>query len=708
MMNVNRKNDSMKKILVWGLLAVLGIACYDDLGNYDYNDINDMVLEMPRSVSVTIPKKDSVLVEVKAAVTQLDRKDNANLTYLWKKNLSGVTWTECGTDSVCRVWVYPKNSGQITLRLAVTDTVQNIVTFGETVVNLVAAFNRCWFVLQNIGENAVLGCIDGDGSSRVAVQDIYAQETGGRLQGKPLFLSINNLHLKNAMQQGSEETLLGIFTEGGKNYMLDGATLEERYAYNRMLLYKKLNNDTHYAPMYAEGDKRGECIIDDGVFWFAKPDGFSVYYPVKAADGDYYAERASLAYDVSPEGINIIYDSKNKRFLSYYNADIGGNNYNTNRYIASGMEDLYDIDGSLNEQKLETIGEQAGYPNKFDPNNIGDKDVIYIGATTSRDVPKIMAIASQGSSLYIYEISPEMIQGKKGTICSGYWELTPETGLVEGKLPVATSAYFDRMFYYAVGNKIYRADLTRSTPRSYEIYAHPDPSVRITRLKFRNRRLIGIENHLVPLDTISPDPKIAALVRQYEQAPELLRRVGETTVPMDKVALLNLQVDAILARTQTDFAFYNWNGMRIDTHAAAPFTVADVFAMEPFGSVLYQLPMRLSDLRELILNKFNYNGKEGHTVDIYPAGGTYTIVTNAKKQGVDVLFFDRDGRQLTDETRVFQVTLPDYLHSTYVFPLRGSGRALDLKVTDLLMDYLSGHRPLPVDTAMRVSIRPVQ
>ena len=37
-MNVNRKNDSMKKILVWGLLAVLGIACYDDLGNYDYND----------------------------------------------------------------------------------------------------------------------------------------------------------------------------------------------------------------------------------------------------------------------------------------------------------------------------------------------------------------------------------------------------------------------------------------------------------------------------------------------------------------------------------------------------------------------------------------------------------------------------------------------------------------------------------------------
>ena len=46
--------------------------------------------------------------------------------------------------------------------------------------------------------------------------------------------------------------------------MLDGATLEERYAYNRMLLYKKLNNDTHYVPMYAEGDKRGNVLLTTG------------------------------------------------------------------------------------------------------------------------------------------------------------------------------------------------------------------------------------------------------------------------------------------------------------------------------------------------------------------------------------------------------------------------------------------------------------
>lgn len=478
----------MKRYFVWVLLAVLSIACYDDLGNYDYNDINDMLVEMPRSLSVTIPKKDSILVEIPAVITQLDKKDNSNLTYLWEKNIRGVTWTECGTEPTCKIWVYPYNSGNIILRLSVTDNEQNIMTYGETVIDLVTAFNRCWFVLQDDGGKAVLGSVDGEGESRVVEKDIYMKETGGSLIGKPLFLSVNNLHKKDATQLNSDETLLGIFTEGGKNYMLDGATLAERYAYNRLLLNKKLTGDNNYAPLYAEGDSKGECIIDGGVFWYAKPDGFSVYYPVQASNGDYYAEIASMAYDVSPEGVNIIYDSKNKRFLSYYNAEIGGNNYNINRYINGGMESYYDINGPLNKAMLEPIGEQAGYPNKFNPNNINNK-IIYMGATTSREIPKIMAIAMAGSGLAVYEISPEMIQGvKKGTICSGYWDFTPEAGNMEDELPVATSAYYDRMFYYAAGNKIYRADLTRSTPRSYLIYEHPDPAVRITKLKFRSQR----------------------------------------------------------------------------------------------------------------------------------------------------------------------------------------------------------------------------
>ena len=62
------------------------------------------------------------------------------------------------------------------------------------------------------------------------------------------------------------------------------------------------------------------------------------------------------------------------------------------------MESYYDINGPLNKAMLEPIGEQAGYPNKFNPNNINNK-VVYIGATTSRETPKIMAIAMAGSDI---------------------------------------------------------------------------------------------------------------------------------------------------------------------------------------------------------------------------------------------------------------------------------------------------------------------
>lgn len=511
----------MKKKLIWGLFAMLCMACYDDLGNYDYSDINDMMLEMPQSMSVTIPKEDSVLVMVRASVSQLDRKDNSNLSYLWKKNTKGVTWTECGTDSICSLWVYPNNKGKITLRLAVTDKEQNIVTFGETVINLVAAFNRCWFVLQDINGQSVLGSIDGEGETRVVEQDIYKKETGGVLVGKPLFLSVNNMH-KTDMRDNtiaSMETLVGVFTEGGINYMLDGATLANRYDYDELLYYKRIVTDDtlgvgakNYKPLYAEGDTKGECIIDDGVFWFAEADGYSVYYPVRFAGGayeDYYAEIATMTY-VNGDGLDIIFDSKNNRFLSYVNSQPGGEEADYNYYIRTGLSEYYDVLGPNNLQRLEQINEQADYPNKFDPNNIGEKDVIYMGATTSRDEPKIMAVATAGNGLYAYEFSPAMIMGgKKGSNCSGYWELTPETGNMEEKLPVATSAYFDRMFYYAVGNKIYRADLTRSTPRSYLIYEHPESSARITRLKFRSQREDrwdvsgGNDAEAIPYDLVS-------------------------------------------------------------------------------------------------------------------------------------------------------------------------------------------------------------
>ena len=68
--------------IIMGLL--LG-ACYDDLGNYNYKEINELTVVLPEVVEVVVANKDSVKVVLRPEVKQSAREDNGNLTYLWRQ-----------------------------------------------------------------------------------------------------------------------------------------------------------------------------------------------------------------------------------------------------------------------------------------------------------------------------------------------------------------------------------------------------------------------------------------------------------------------------------------------------------------------------------------------------------------------------------------------------------------------------------------------
>ena len=73
--------------IIVGLL--LG-ACYDDLGNYNSKEINELTVVLPEVVEVVVANKDSVKVVLRPEVKQSAREDNGNLTYLWRqKEVSG-------------------------------------------------------------------------------------------------------------------------------------------------------------------------------------------------------------------------------------------------------------------------------------------------------------------------------------------------------------------------------------------------------------------------------------------------------------------------------------------------------------------------------------------------------------------------------------------------------------------------------------------
>lgn len=487
----------MKKIFISLFAVILGlVSCYDDLGNYDYKEINDVVINMDKRIHVKIPLADSTLVTIPVSYTQLKTQGKSNLRYQWyMQKKDPRTWTPCGNDSTVTIAVYPDDPHKFHLRVEVTDTDLDIVSYGEISILLQHAFDPCWFVMQEKGDNTILGAVDGREGVAIVTPDVYGRY--GTINGKPKFMAVNVQHSTGDAKDltAPKIPMLQLFTERDI-LVLDGGNLARQlYTYDRMLLDKKQKGDLHFNPQFAAGEKYGECIIDNGTFWFAFDDGCSIFYPVKTETGEAYsASMASLSYY---RGLKLVFDDLNKRFLTYSNDNMPLM-WNTHKRIAYDQNFvLYNPDHTIaNGPKLQKIGQSPSVDNAFDPNRIGsDKKMIYMGPISDDDYPEILSIArTEGKSnrFYLYEICPRAIMGeaRRKAYCSGYWEFSPEVSIAQKDVPVATSASYDRMFFYASGNKIYRVDLNRSEPTEFVIYEHPEgKDLNFTHLKFRSDRL---------------------------------------------------------------------------------------------------------------------------------------------------------------------------------------------------------------------------
>ena len=78
-------------ILLAGLTAV---SCYEDKGDYDYHEINEVTISLQKTMDVTVPHEGSVTVTLSPEITQSMRDGEEGLVYEWRKRE--------GTDSF--VW----------------------------------------------------------------------------------------------------------------------------------------------------------------------------------------------------------------------------------------------------------------------------------------------------------------------------------------------------------------------------------------------------------------------------------------------------------------------------------------------------------------------------------------------------------------------------------------------------------------------------
>ena len=194
----------------------------------------------------------------------------------------------------------------------------------------------------------------------------------------------------------------------------------------------------------------------------------------------------------------------------------------------------------------------------------------------------------------------------------------------------------------------------------------------------RTHRLLAQSARNVPIIRNSAgDPNIAALVKRYSDAaaPAAARIIGHLPGPLKASAeerespAADLIADAQLAATKApsrggaDLAFINTGGVRMDLIPAADgsITYAQIFAMEPFGNTLIVKSLTGAQLKALLEQQFEADGKLRPS-SLVPSANFHFTFDRARPAGDRITAMALDGRPI-DPAASYRVTINNFLAS---------------------------------------------
>ncbi len=219
-------------------------------------------------------------------------------------------------------------------------------------------------------------------------------------------------------------------------------------------------------------------------------------------------------------------------------------------------------------------------------------------------------------------------------------------------------------------------------------------------LLMSGNRIIERHDELIPIGNIPGERKdVKDLIAQYNNNEEFKKVVIELQQPLRGYAALgSLMTDAYRNYTSCEISFQNRGGIRIDSLAAGPLTLNDIYRLDPFGNQLVVFRMTLPEIRSLIVNSFNMRKQ----IDLEVSGMHYTVVTDTEGKAVDVMMMDAGGRNLPD--RSYTVVLNSFVASAYTFDHADPGETRLQTSEQALIEYLGGNPDIPYAAPVRTAV----
>ena len=461
-------------------------SCFDDKGNYTYQEVNTLDVSLNKVYSVRLDKDTTVTIIPQLSQSLQENEDNLEYTWLHSTtnhNFYGHgKFDTVGLEQNLNFHIDPeaKNLAYAHyFRLNVYDRITDIEYPVNTTIELIKPYVGSWMILHRKNGQTELGSVEYIGGDIVVQEDAYYEETGKRFTGKPQALMSYTTSCKY-YGTGSGWNMFTVITDDPveSGVYCQWKHFEKKDSLTRMVAPLAQNSFDFQHITLADGDGTASALLLSGGMLYQSPRAGKIYEPAADLEGEV---NITLASKISNNAL--LYDEAGHRFAFYYNTSDG---LGVKKY-----DPLYFIESEENTNLIKAIPTRDGNVSAVNPNKLPeDQKVLYLGTgyqyASAWTSVYAYALAKNDTRCFVYEFNPRGFNYSDNASFNGYYTINIPQGLDESAVFASTPPYSGLLFY-ASGNTVYRLDFKQAGGKATAIYTHAGGKA--VKMKFAKRYL---------------------------------------------------------------------------------------------------------------------------------------------------------------------------------------------------------------------------
>ena len=474
------------KRLIYFILGLLVASCYDDKGNYTYQEVNTLDVSLNKVYSVRLDKDTTVTIIPQLSQSLQENEDNLEYTWLHSTtnhNFYGHgKFDTVGLEQNLNFHIDPeaKNLAYAHyFRLNVYDRITDIEYPVNTTIELIKPYVGSWMILHRKNGQTELGSVEYIGGDIVVQEDAYYEETGKRFTGKPQALMSYTTSCKY-YGTGSGWNMFTVITDDPveSGVYCQWKHFEKKDSLTRMVAPLAQSSFDFQHVTLADGDGAASALLLSGGMLYQSPRAGKIYEPAADLEGEV---NITLASKISNNAL--LYDEAGHRFAFYYNTSDG---LGVKKY-----DPLYFSESEENTNLIKAIPTRDGNVSAVNPNKLPeDQKVLYLGTgyqyASAWTSVYAYALAKNDTRCFVYEFNPRGFNYSDNASFNGYYTINIPQGLDESAVFASTPPYSGLLFY-ASGNTVYRLDFKQAGGKATAIYTHAGGKA--VKMKFAKRYL---------------------------------------------------------------------------------------------------------------------------------------------------------------------------------------------------------------------------